>query len=93
MRRLTVLALLTVAGCGGGDKPAAKRTLDTDAVARAIAASVKDQRDLDATVVCPNGIPQRKGYEFACLATYEGGRNTFTVKQTDDDGHVTYAGR
>jgi Domain of unknown function (DUF4333) len=89
---LAVTALL--AGCGGGGSTASGRPryLDTARVARAIAQSIATDRHLRARVVCPSGIVQRKNYQFACLAVYDGGQATFTVIQHDDRGHVTYAG-
>ncbi|MEA2168306.1 MAG: hypothetical protein QOF76_1606 [Solirubrobacteraceae bacterium] len=92
---LTCAAVLALAGCGGDKAPRGPgRVLDPSRVERAITESIKAKRDLDATVVCPAGIPQRKGYAFACLAVLDGGgKNTFTVTETDDAGHVTYVGR
>lgn len=107
MRRPTaslraVMALLItagglLAGCGGGHsshRQAASpaRYLDTARVARAIGQSIETKRHLRARVVCPRGIVQRKGFDFACLAIYGGGQTTFTVVQLDDRGHVSYEG-
>jgi hypothetical protein len=96
-RRRTGLAALA-AGCGvvtacGGTHSAGTRYLDTDRVARAITQSIAAERHLRARVICPGGVVQRKGFDFACLAVYGAGQTTFTVTQIDDKGHVSYAGR
>lgn len=95
-----VLALLVsavAAGCGGGSTPSGRTTggvhyLDTSRVARAITQSIETKRHLRSRVVCPQGIVQRTGFDFACLAIYAGGQTTFTVTQIDDRGHVSYVG-
>lgn len=98
MRGGMLIAVMVLAGCGGADdgpRPeGAVRYIDADRVETAIEESILASRDLDATVVCPTGVEQRKGLRFACLATLrDGTTNTFTVDQTDDDGNVTYEGR
>jgi hypothetical protein len=98
-------AVAALAGCGAGHRTtsttdsasttnatARVRYLDTARVARAIAQSIRAERALDARVVCPDRIVQRRGFDFACLAIYAGGQTTFTVVQLDDRGHVSYAG-
>jgi hypothetical protein len=101
-------AVAALAGCGAGHRttsttdsasttsPASAtarvRYLDTARVARAIAQSIRAERAIDARVVCPDRIVQRRGFDFACLAIYPGGQTTFTVVQLDDRGHVSYAG-
>jgi hypothetical protein len=92
-----LLALLVLAGCGGGGGNAktsttATHSLDTSKVAQAIRDSIRSERQLKARVVCPSQVPQQKGYRFACLAVLKHGTTTFSVDQTDDQGHVTYVG-
>jgi hypothetical protein len=95
-----VLAGVLLAGCGGssGDGattartvPAGPRMLDTKKVARAIAESIRTQRDTVATVTCPVAVRQAKGVDFVCTAESKFGRTAFAVVQRDDAGHVTYA--
>lgn len=96
MRALPLILVALLVGCGGSDgpsKPADPVILDTAQVERSIEESIATQRDLDATVICPTGVEQKKGLRFACLATYQGGQNTFTVDQADDEGNVTYEGQ
>jgi hypothetical protein len=96
VRRLLVLVpLVLLCGCGGGKSktpPTATHVLDTSKVAQAIQDSIRAERKLRARVVCPTGVPQQKGLRFACLAVLEHGTTTFTVDQSDDQGHVTYVG-
>lgn len=89
---LAVTAGALIAGCGAGHPASATHYLDTARVARAIAQSIQSKRHLRAHVICPHGIVQRKGFDFACLAIYAGGQTTFTVVQMDDHGHVSYVG-
>jgi hypothetical protein len=101
MRRLLIVPVVVLfAGCGGGGKstsstptPASTHILDTGKVAQAIQDSIKAERKLKAKVVCPSQVPQQKGFKFACLAVLKHGSTTFTVDQTDDQGHVTYVGQ
>ena len=82
-------AALTLAGCGGSDKP---KILDTERVERAIEQSILEKRKIRAMVTCPSGTELKKGKKFRCLATYRGGRTPFLVTQTDDKGAVRYVG-
>ncbi|MCW2996648.1 MAG: hypothetical protein JWN65_197 [Solirubrobacterales bacterium] len=100
-RLVAVVALvgagLVVGGCGSdsgdakqSDVPA--RLLDTQTVATAIKQSVQDKRGRRVHVVCPQGIPQRKDFQFTCTATSKAtGTTKFLVQQADDKGNVTYA--
>ncbi len=64
--------------------------LNTDKVAAAIRSSIRDQRHLASTVVCPVNIVQHQGGVFDCTATV-GARNfRVVVTQTDGLGHVKF---
>ena len=77
-----------------GVSPSSTRLLDTNMIARAIQRSVRNQRALSATVLCPSDIPQQRGLRFVCIATIPGRRATdFDVQQTDSSGHVSYRAR
>ena len=96
MRSLILLlpALAALSGCGGDDgdstRTAAPRQLDTARVERAIAADIKQQRGVRATVSCPTGIRQSTGVNFVCTAQTADGATPFAVVQKDDAGQVSY---
>ena len=73
--------------------------LDIASVESAIRHSIRDQRDVHASVVCPKHVLQQKGLTFTCKATLaksgkgiKAGTYGFKVTETDDAGHVTYVG-
>jgi hypothetical protein len=74
-------------------------TLNTKRVAQAIVDSIKQEKNLKATVSCPPNVPQKKGYSFNCTATTyttTNGKKTpvytrFTVNQINDRGNVYYS--
>lgn len=82
-------------GDGSAQTPAATSTpttqLDTKKVAKAIRASIRDQRDIRAKVTCPEAVVQAKDRNFVCLAKTKDGTTRFAVVQTDDAGNVTYS--
>ena len=93
---------VTVGGCGSSThKRAAKPvvTLNTSRVAEAIVQSIQKEKHLTATVSCPPDIPQKKGYDFTCVATTyakaHGKRiaihTAFSVKQINNLGNVYYS--
>lgn len=74
--------------------------VDMPRVRSAIRHSILSQRHVRASVVCPTQVLQQKGLKFTCTATVgaadsskrvHAGDYGFTVVQTDDAGHVTYA--
>lgn len=79
-----------LAACGGGS--GSSTILDTEKVERAIEQSIAQQRHIKATVSCPAGTHQKKGLTFTCTATFARGSAPFLVRQTDDNGDVTYRG-
>jgi hypothetical protein len=88
---LAAAAACAIAGCGTDTVTTkAPVILNTKAVEHAIEASILTQRKLTADVDCPSGVHQQKGLTFRCIATTTGAKATFVVRQTDDQGHVTY---
>jgi ribosomal protein L13E len=80
------LSLLSaLAGCGTSTSK-----LDTAGVERAIANSIRAERNIDATVSCPSGIPQQKGRVFTCMARLTVGTYPVSVTEVDGAGHVRY---
>jgi Domain of unknown function (DUF4333) len=73
--------------------PAPLAVLDARRVERAIAASIHDQRHLDATVSCPSEVLERSGVRFTCTALVGGRSYPFAVTEVDGEGHVRYVGR
>lgn len=79
--------------------PTSAVKLDTARVALAITQSIKTEKGLKATVLCPSDVPQVKGHDFTCVATtftkVHGKRvpvhTNFTVTQTNNRGNVYYA--
>jgi hypothetical protein len=65
------------------------RVLDSTAIEHAIAASIRRQRHLAATVDCPSPVLQRAGLAFVCVASTTRGSLRFTVTETDGDAHVS----
>jgi hypothetical protein len=79
--------------------PTSTVKLDTARVALAITQSIKQEKNLEATVSCPSDVPQLKGHNFSCVATTYTRQNgkrvpvhtTFTVTQVNNRGNVYYA--
>jgi hypothetical protein len=72
-------------GCGSGTA-----TFGTATVERAIAASIKAQHRLRATVACPSRVPRREGFAFKCTASLDAGSYPVLATETDASGHVSY---
>lgn len=81
-------ALASLLGACGASH---ERTLDSGAVERAIAQSILTQRHAYATVSCPDGVPQRNGGAFSCVAHLDVGQYRLQVHETDDEGHVQWS--
>jgi len=67
--------------------------LDIAKVERAIEQSIRSQRHLPSTVVCPAEVIQRAGIAFMCTATVGHRSYPFAVTEVDGNGHVRYEGR
>jgi hypothetical protein len=67
--------------------------LDITGVERAIRQSIRGQRGLESTVICPGEVIQESGLVFTCMATVNGQRYPFSVTEVDGKGHVRYIGR
>jgi hypothetical protein len=76
------IAVLTVMGCGGDeiDATGLEEEITKDAAGRGLV--------LDG-VDCPSPETE-EGATFTCTVTVKGQDNEFEVRQTDDDGNVTY---
>ena len=72
---------------------ACSKTLDTEGLQTQIAVQLNTQLETTGiTVACPGDIKAESGNEFQCTATVpDAGTITINVKQTDSDGHVTWA--
>jgi hypothetical protein len=88
-----------VGACGSSSHGKRVVKLDTKRVAQAIVDSIKQEKNLKATVSCPPDVPQKKGSSFKCTATTyttTNGKKTpvytaFTVNQINDRGNVYYS--
>jgi hypothetical protein len=90
-----------VAGCGGASHPATttshtstttSRTVDRSRVAAAIAASVKRERHVDASVTCPTGVASRAARRFYCVAQVGARITTFAITRSGASGRLSFAG-
>ena len=79
---VVVTAVLALMGCGGDEIDAAglEEEITKDAAGRGLV--------LDA-VDCPSPETE-EGATFTCTVTVKGQDNEFEVRQTDDDGNVSY---
>jgi hypothetical protein len=65
------------------------RSLDTAEAQTKIAELTRQQIGITPTgVSCPTGIAMTAGTTFTCTATLDGQPISYTVKETDDSGHV-----
>jgi hypothetical protein len=74
-----MLAAICVSACGSST-----RTLDSAKVERAIASSIRDERGLYTTVLCPSKVVQQAGHVFTCTARLDVG--TYPVTATEIGG-------
>jgi hypothetical protein len=79
---------MLLSGCGSN-----VATLGTANVERAIAASIKAQHRLRATVTCPARVPRREGYAFKCAASLDAGTYPVLATETGESGHFSYENR
>ncbi len=89
-----VTTAATLSACGSSttysSSTQAKPDLNTLQVERAIERSILRERHVHARVLCPRVVPQRKGYDFTCIATIGKTRMPFAVVQQNNGGYVTY---
>jgi hypothetical protein len=106
-----ILAAVALAGAAAflsacGSKSSTSTTseegkrLDTARVAASIEESVLKERNIHATVICPNTVVIEKGKSFECIATSKSPKaphNTiktpFIVTIQTNRGYVTYVGK
>jgi hypothetical protein len=76
------------------------KRLDTARVAASIEESVLKERNIHATVVCPNTVVIQKGKSFECIATstspkppHNTVKTPFIVTIQTNRGYVTYVGK
>ncbi|MEO8423401.1 MAG: DUF4333 domain-containing protein [Actinomycetota bacterium] len=71
---------------------ACSKSLDIDGLEKELGSQLNTQLEATGiTVACPDGIDAESGGEFDCTGTVpDAGTLTIHVKQTDDEGHVTW---
>jgi hypothetical protein len=90
---ISVAAGLLASGCGGSSHPGASgATIDSSRVANAIAASVRHERHVDASVTCPSGLPVRRRATFYCVGQVGSRVTPFHVTETGGHGQVRWVG-
>ena len=90
---VSVTAGLVASACGDSHHSATTvATVNPIRVAAAIAASVRHDRHVDASVTCPSGVPLRKHARFYCVAQVGPRLTPFHVTETGAAGQVTYVG-
>jgi hypothetical protein len=80
-----MLAAICVSACGSST-----RTLDSAKVERAIASSIRDERGLYTTVLCPSKVVQQAGHVFTCTARLDVGTYPVTATEIGGDGQVRF---
>jgi hypothetical protein len=80
-----MLAATCVSACG-----ASTRTLDSSKVERAIASSIRDERGLYTTVLCPPKVVQQAGHVFTCTARLDVGTYPVTATEIGGGGQVRF---
>jgi hypothetical protein len=90
---VSVAAGLIASACGGSHhSTTTTATVNPARVAAAIAASVRHDRHVDASVTCPSGVPLRAHATFYCVAQVGSRVTPFHVNEIGATGHVTYVG-
>lgn len=85
MRRLALAALpalLLTAGCGSLDTSKSEQAIRSDLERATGARAVK--------VDCPEDVDRKQDENFTCTATVDGQRIQVPVRQTDDEGTISY---
>jgi hypothetical protein len=80
-----VLAATCLSACGSST-----RTLDSSKVERAIASSIRDERGLNTTVLCPSKVVQQAGHTFTCTARLDAGTYPVTATEIGGAGQVRF---
>jgi len=75
--------------CSSSPKP---RVVNPARVSSAIAASVRSERHVSATITCPTGVPLKAKTQFYCVAQQGAQLTPFRVVQTDGSGDVSFVG-
>jgi hypothetical protein len=84
---VVIIAALVV----GGVLLFGSKSLDPASAQSAIASGVQTQFGVTPTDVhCPSGITAKAGSTFTCTAKLDGQPISFSVRQTDDNGHVSW---
>jgi hypothetical protein len=81
-------AALLVAGCGSGGGAG----MHTESVAKTIGRALARQRGVAAPVTCPQTVPRRRGYHFACTVHLEVGDYRVDAVVTTGKGTVRFTG-
>jgi hypothetical protein len=86
-----IIAVVTaLSGCGSSSpKP---RVVNPARVSSAIAASVRRERRVSATITCPTGVPLKARTQFYCAAQRGAQITPFRVTQTDRSGDISFVG-
>jgi uncharacterized protein DUF4333 len=79
------LAAVCVSACGSST-----RTLDSAKVERAIASSIRAERGLYTTVLCPPTVVQQAGHMFTCTARLDVGTYPVTATEIGGGGQVRF---
>lgn len=81
---------LALAGCEA--EFSAGETLNTDKAEREIAKGIRKQTGVTATVSCPDDVKVEQGATFTCQAKPKNGGQpgVVTVRQTDDEGNISW---
>ena len=82
--------MAALSGCGSSSPKL--RVVNPARVSSAIAASVRRERRVSATITCPTGVPLKARTQFYCVAQRGGQITPFRVMQTDGSGDIAFVG-
>jgi hypothetical protein len=85
-----IAVLAALSGCGSS-RPKL-RVVNPARVSTAIAASVRRERHVSATITCPTGVPLKARTQFYCVAQRGAQITPFRVLQTDGSGDISFVG-